>query len=58
MIVGYARTSTLEQAAGFEAQIRDLEAAGAEKLFREQVSSVASARSSRRRWTTCGRVMS
>jgi DNA invertase Pin-like site-specific DNA recombinase len=41
MIVGYARTSTLEQVAGFEAQQRDLEAAGAEKVFQEQVSSVA-----------------
>jgi DNA invertase Pin-like site-specific DNA recombinase len=41
MIVGYARTSTLEQKAGFEAQRRDLEAAGVEKLFCEQVSSVA-----------------
>jgi DNA invertase Pin-like site-specific DNA recombinase len=41
MIVGYARTSTLEQVAGFDAQLRDLEAAGAEKIYREQVSSVA-----------------
>jgi DNA invertase Pin-like site-specific DNA recombinase len=40
MTIGYARTSTLEQQAGFEAQIRDLQAAGAQKLFREQVSSV------------------
>ncbi len=40
MLVGYARTSTLEQAAGFDAQLRDLEALGCEKLFREQVSSV------------------
>jgi len=40
-IVGYARTSTLEQVAGFEAQIAELEAAGAVKLFKEQVSSVA-----------------
>jgi DNA invertase Pin-like site-specific DNA recombinase len=40
MIVGYARTSTLDQQAGFEAQIRDLQAAGAQKLFQEQVSSV------------------
>src|SRR5258708_25595797 len=39
--VGYARTSTLEQRAGFEAQLRELEAAGCEKVFREQVSSVA-----------------
>jgi DNA invertase Pin-like site-specific DNA recombinase len=41
MIVGYARTSTTEQEAGLEAQIRDLKAAGVEKPFREQVSSVA-----------------
>ena len=40
MKLGYARTSTIEQKAGFDAQIRDLEAAGAEKIFREQVSSV------------------
>lgn len=41
MIIGYARTSTLEQAAGLEAQVRDLKAAGCEKLFTEQVSSIA-----------------
>jgi DNA invertase Pin-like site-specific DNA recombinase len=41
MKVGYARTSTLEQLAGFEAQLRELEAAGCEKTFKEQVSSVA-----------------
>jgi DNA invertase Pin-like site-specific DNA recombinase len=41
MIVGYARTSTLEQVAGIEAQLRDLAAAGAERVFQEQVSSVA-----------------
>lgn len=41
MIVGYARTSTTEQVAGFEAQLRDLGAAGCEKVFQEQVSSVA-----------------
>jgi DNA invertase Pin-like site-specific DNA recombinase len=40
MKVGYARTSTLDQTAGYEAQIRDLETAGCEKVFREQVSSV------------------
>lgn len=40
LTVGYARTSTLDQAAGFEAQLRDLAAAGAVKLFQEQVSSV------------------
>jgi DNA invertase Pin-like site-specific DNA recombinase len=41
MIVGYARTSTADQKAGLEAQIRDLEAAGCEKVFQEQVSSAA-----------------
>jgi DNA invertase Pin-like site-specific DNA recombinase len=41
MIVGYARTSTVEQTAGFEAQERDLKAAGVDKVFAEQVSSVA-----------------
>ena len=41
MIIGYGRTSTIEQVAGIEPQIRDLKAAGAEKLFRENVSSVA-----------------
>ena len=40
MIVGYARTSTVDQVAGFEAQVKELAAAGCEKVFREQVSSV------------------
>lgn len=40
MLVGYARTSTIEQKAGFEAQRRDLEKAGCEKIFQEQVSSI------------------
>jgi len=44
MKIGYARTSTVEQLAGYEAQLRDLEAAGAEKVFAEQVSSVDIAR--------------
>jgi len=41
MQIGYARTSTLDQVAGFEAQRRDLEAVGCHKIFAEQVSSVA-----------------
>lgn len=41
MKVGYARTSTADQVAGFEAQITELQAAGCEKIFQEQVSSVA-----------------
>src|SRR5580693_5896815 len=38
--VGYCRTSTLEQHAGLDAQVRDLTAAGCEKIFSEQVSAV------------------
>ena len=41
MNVGYARTSTLDQVAGFEAQVKALEETGCEKVFKEQVSSVA-----------------
>src|ERR1700761_3751247 len=41
MIIGYARTSTTDQAAGLAAQERDLKGAGAEKVFSEQISSVA-----------------
>ena len=41
MLVGYARTSSLAQVAGLEAQERELRAAGCDKIFREQVSSVA-----------------
>jgi DNA invertase Pin-like site-specific DNA recombinase len=39
-VVGYARTSTIEQVAGLEAQLRDLEAAGCTKVYKEQVSSI------------------
>lgn len=40
MIIGYARTSTIEQVAGLEAQERDLKVAGVERLFSEQTSAV------------------
>jgi len=40
MLIGYARTSTLDQKAGFEGQLRDLEAVGCDKVYKEQVSSV------------------
>jgi DNA invertase Pin-like site-specific DNA recombinase len=40
MNLGYARTSTVEQAAGLEAQERDLKAAGVDRIFAEQTSSV------------------
>jgi DNA invertase Pin-like site-specific DNA recombinase len=39
-IVGYARTSTLDQTAGLEAQLRHLEASGCHRIFKEQLSSV------------------
>jgi DNA invertase Pin-like site-specific DNA recombinase len=38
--VGYGRTSTFEQQAGLDAQIRDLTAAGCEKIITEQISAV------------------
>ena len=41
MNIGYARTSTVDQMAGFEAQLKELKAVGCEKIFSEQVSSVA-----------------
>ena len=41
MQVGYARSSTVDQEAGFQAQIKALKADGCEKAFAEQVSSVA-----------------
>lgn len=42
--VGYARTSTSDQKAGLEAQIRDLENAGCTKVFQEELSSVSESR--------------
>jgi DNA invertase Pin-like site-specific DNA recombinase len=41
MLIGYARTSTLEQKAGLEAQIESLRAVGCERVYEEQTSSVA-----------------
>jgi DNA invertase Pin-like site-specific DNA recombinase len=41
MLVGYARTSTLDQIAGFDAQRKELVELGCKKVFAEQVSSVA-----------------
>lgn len=38
--IGYARTSTADQVAGLDAQVRDLAAAGATKIYQEQTSSV------------------
>lgn len=41
MLIGYARTSTLDQKAGLEAQVDALRALGCERLYSEQVSSIA-----------------
>jgi hypothetical protein len=39
MIIGYARTSTVEQIAGLQTQLKELEQAGCGKIYQEQVSS-------------------
>ena len=39
-LIGYARTSTTDQQAGLEAQLRDLKEAGCRKVFSEQASAV------------------
>ena len=41
MLIGYARTSTIEQVNGLDAQIDQLNSLGCEKIFSEQVSSVS-----------------
>ena len=41
MQIGYARSSTIDQEAGYQAQIKMLTAAGCDKIFAEKVSSVA-----------------
>lgn len=43
-LIGYARTSTLDQLAGLEAQERDLRAAGCTRVFLEQTSAAAGKR--------------
>ena len=40
MNIGYARTSTVDQVAGFEAQIERLKHEHCEKIFKEQVSAL------------------
>jgi DNA invertase Pin-like site-specific DNA recombinase len=44
VLVGYARTSTTDQKAGLEAQLRDLESFGCKKVFQEELSSMSSVR--------------
>jgi DNA invertase Pin-like site-specific DNA recombinase len=41
MKIGYARTSTADQKNGIEAQITELQRQGCERIFSEQISSVA-----------------
>lgn len=43
-LVGYARTSTTDQKAGLESQLRDLQSVGCHKVFSEEVSSVDKAK--------------
>jgi DNA invertase Pin-like site-specific DNA recombinase len=43
-ICGYARTSTDDQVAGLSDQIAELERAGCQRIFHEQISSVSSRR--------------
>ena len=40
MLIGVARTSTIEQVAGLDAQVKQLKEYGCEKIYKEQVSSV------------------
>lgn len=44
MMIGYARSSTIEQRAGLDAQLRDLVAIGCKKVFHEMRSSVDASR--------------
>src|SRR5262249_46168919 len=41
VLIGYARTSTVEQLAGLEAQLKRLRDVGCKKVFQERISSVA-----------------
>ena len=40
MLIGYARTSTIDQKAGLDTQLEELQKIGCDKIFEEQVSSV------------------
>lgn len=44
MLIGYARTSTQDQKYSLEAQVEELTAAGCERIYQEEVSSVDSKR--------------
>jgi len=53
MLIGYARTSTLEQKSSVETQRESLRAIGCEKVWQEQVSSVAVRKSLRDAMSFC-----
>jgi DNA invertase Pin-like site-specific DNA recombinase len=40
MLIGYARTSTIDQKSGLDTQLDELQKIGCDKIFEEQVSSV------------------
>lgn len=40
-LIGYARTSTVDQIAGLDAQVTELESVDCTRIYREQVSSIA-----------------
>ena len=50
MKIGYARTSTVDQQAGLDAQLSELKRLGCDKVFSEQVSSVAHRDQASRAW--------
>jgi DNA invertase Pin-like site-specific DNA recombinase len=39
-VIGYARTSTRDQHAGLEAQLKHLQCVGCTRIYKEQLSSV------------------
>ena len=41
MIIGYARTSTVDQISSLEVQVKELKAVGCKKIYKEQASSIA-----------------
>ncbi|GBQ38167.1 MULTISPECIES: recombinase family protein [Komagataeibacter] len=44
MLIGYARTSTTDQVAGLEGQVRELKAKGCAKVYAEQISATSARR--------------
>ena len=57
MQIGYARSSTVDQETGYQAQMKTLKAAGCDKIFAEKVSSIAHRISSKLQSIMPGRVI-